>query len=136
MAGNGAGISAVRGCAANGTDTEKREPRPGLELQFDPVAEQAAQPVDDCETQAETTAAVRRKARELVELAEYTLPLVCRNAGPGIADIDAQLRPAVAAADHHAAALRVAHRIGHEIEHNALEQDGIARYPGVARDHA
>src|SRR5262249_51816395 len=91
------------------------------------------QPVDDCKTQAETIAAVRRTARELVELAEYTLPFVCRNAGPGIADIDAQLRPAVAATDHHPAALRVAHRIGYEIKHDALEQDGISQYPGCAR---
>src|SRR5262249_48201644 len=108
----------------------------GARLQFDPVAEQAAQPVDDCKTQAETIAAVRRTARELVELAEYTLPSVCRKAGPGIADLDAQLRPAVAATDHHPAALRVAHRIGYEIKRDALEQDGIARYPGFARDHA
>src|SRR5262249_60200795 len=84
----------------------------------------------------ETVGAARRTGRELVELAEYTLPFVCRNAGAGIADIDAQLRPAVAATDHHPAAFGVAHRIGHEIKHNALEQDGIARYPGFARDHA
>src|SRR5262249_50570294 len=88
----------------------------GARIQFDRVAEQVAKPVDDCKTQAETIAAVGRTARELVELAEYTLPFVCRNAGPGIADIDAQLGTAVAATDHHPASLRVAHRIGYEIK--------------------
>ena len=75
-------------------------------------------------------------ARQLVELAEDALALVLRNAGSAVAHVDAQLLAAAAAADHHAAPLRVAHRVGHEVEQDPLEQDRIARHPGVAADHA
>jgi hypothetical protein len=42
---------------------------------------------------------------------------------------------APAAADHHAAASRVAHRVGHQVEQDPLEQNEIAADPGAARYH-
>ena len=128
--------TAVRGCAASGTVTEKREPRPGREFELHRVAEEFAEPVDDGEAETEPAAAVRPRARQPVELAENAPPLVLGNAGAGIADVDAQLIAAAAAADHDAALFRVAHGVGDKVEQDALQQDRVARHPGVARDNA
>ena len=135
MAEDGAAISAACGSAASGIVTEKREPRPRRELELHLVAKQAAEPVDDGEAKAEPFPAIRIGTRELVELAEDALTLVLADAGAGIAHIDAQLIAAAAAADHHAASLRIAYGIGDEV-FGAVECD---REPGedqMIRRHA
>jgi len=55
--------------------------------------------------------------------------LILRNAGAGIANIDAQLRNAEPATHHYTAARRVAHGVAQQIEQDAFEQDGIAAHP-------
>src|SRR5215510_3581115 len=97
------------------------------------MAEQAAQALDDGKAEAEPAVAVF--AREPVELAEDVAPLVFRNPRPAIADLDAKLIASPATADNDPARGRVAHRVGDEVEHDALEQDEVAPDPDAARDH-
>jgi len=58
--------------------------------------------------------------------------LILRNAGAGIANIDAQLPSAEPATHHYTAARRVAHRVAHQIEQDAFKQDRIAAHPRAA----
>jgi hypothetical protein len=58
--------------------------------------------------------------------------LILRNAGAGIANIDAQLRNAEPATHHDTAARRVAHCVAHQIEQDAFKQDRIAAHPRAA----
>src|SRR6516225_10891033 len=99
------------------------------------MAEQAAEPINDGKAEAQPHLAIRSRGRQLVELAEYALPLILRNAGAGIANIDAQLRSAAAATHHDTAARRVAHRVAHQIEQDAFKQDRIAAQPRAAWHH-
>ena len=58
--------------------------------------------------------------------------MIHRNAGAGIANIDAQLCGAAAATHHDTAARRVAHCVAHQIEQDAFKQDRIAAHPRAA----
>ena len=55
------------------------------------VPQQVRQPLDDCETETETLAALARGIVELMELLENRLKLSFGNADPGVPDLDAQL---------------------------------------------
>ena len=96
------------------------------------MAQQASEPINDGKAEAEPRLAIRSRVRQLVELAEYALALILRNAGAGIANIDAQLCGAAAATHHYTAARRIAHRVGHQIEQDAFKQDRIAAHPRAA----
>src|SRR6516225_4947359 len=96
------------------------------------MAEQAAEPINDGKAEPEPRLAIRSRGRQLVELAEYALALILRNAGAGIANVDAQLRGAAATTHHDTAAKRVAHRVAHQIEQDAFKQDRIAAHPRPA----
>ena len=57
--------------------------------------------------------------------------------GPAPADQRAGAdRDVGSAPDHDAAALRIAHRVGNQIEQDALQQEAIAAHPGVAGQDA
>src|SRR5215813_7527927 len=103
-----------------------------MRLQLHRMAQQAAEPINDGKAEPEPRLPIRSRGRQLVELAEYALALILRNAGAGIANIDAQLRGAAAATHHDTAARRVAHRVAHQIEQDAFKQDRIAAPPRAA----
>src|SRR6202035_4119948 len=98
----------------------------------DRMTEQAAEAIDDGKPEAETGAPVAIWFAQAIELAEYLVVLVGRNADAGVPHLDAQLIAALAAADQHAAAARIAQRIVNQVENNLLQQDEIAAHPGVA----
>ena len=77
------------------------------------MLEQAAQALDDRKPETQSAAALRLRGRELNELAKYVPLLFLQDAGAGVANIDAQLCTAAAAADRHAPAPRIAYGVGH-----------------------
>src|SRR4249920_2097989 len=103
-----------------------------MRFQLHRVAQQAAEAINDGKAEAEPHLAIQSRVRQLVELAEYALALILRNAVAGIANIDSQLRSAAATAHHDTAARRVAHRVAHQIEQDAFKQDRIAAHPRAA----
>src|SRR4249920_1256162 len=100
-----------------------------MRFQLHRVAQQAAEPINYGKAEAEPHLAIRSRVRQLVELFEYAMALILRNAGAGIANIDAQLRSAEPATHHYTAVRRVAHRVAHQIEQDAFKQDWIAAHP-------
>ena len=70
-----------------------------------------------------------------IELAKYVVTLVRRNPDSRIPHLDPQLRAAPPAADHDPPARRIAHRVGHQVEQDSLEQNEVRAHPSAARDH-
>src|SRR5262245_47519050 len=95
------------------------------------MSEELAQAVDNRESEAEPATAIR--PCELVELAENVPLLIVRDAGSTIPYVYAQMVAPMAAADHNTATPRVAHRVGHQVQHYPFEQNEIAAHPGAAR---
>ena len=84
--------------------------------------------------QAEPEAAVDGAAAAFaLELLEDRLAAAGRNAGAGVADLDANAVAAAARAEQHAAAPRVAQRVGDEVLQDALQQQGVGADIGAAR---
>ena len=99
------------------------------------MAEKAAQALHDGEAEAEPGPA-RSDTGDLIEFAEDVLPLTSRDADAGVRHLDSQPIAAAAGTDHDAAALRIAHRVGNQIEQDALQQEAIAAHPGGAGQDA
>src|SRR5215470_3506039 len=95
------------------------------------MVEQAAQAIDDGETEAQ--AAMGVAPRKPIEFAENVPPLILWNSGTGVPYLDAHGFVVPAAADDHAADGGVANRIGDQIEQDTLQEDGIAAHPGAGR---
>src|SRR5207245_821661 len=75
--------------------------------EFDRMTEQATQAIDDGKAEAKPAtkpSPLMLPIVDPVELAEYLLALVIRNAGPRVPDFDAQIPAALASADQHTAA--------------------------------
>src|SRR5262249_16302576 len=102
--------------------------------QRDRVIEQAAEAVDDREPEAETAAPVAIGIRNLVELVEDVLLVILGNTRAGVPHFDPKPLAAPPATDQDASARGVADSIGHEIEHDALEQQAVAAHPRLRRD--
>src|SRR5215468_11121536 len=103
------------------------------------MMEQATQAIDDGKAEAESTAkpsAILLRIITPVELAEYLLALVDRNAGPGIPDFDPQIRAPRASADQNAPVGDVADRVRRQIEKNLLQEHEIAANPRVSWNDA
>src|SRR5215472_10252418 len=100
-------------------------------MKFDGMIEQNAQAIDYGEAEAE--AALGIAAGKPVEFVKDIAPLILWNPGAAVPYFDAQCLAATAAADHDAAGCGIAHRIGHEIKHNPLQQNHVAAHPGAAR---
>src|SRR5258708_2750221 len=98
------------------------------------MVEQAAQAIDDCKAEAKPTtkpSAVMLSIVTPVELAEYLLALVIRNARPCIPDFDAQISAALATADQNTPAGGVPDRVGGEIEKDLLQEHEVSANPCV-----
>src|SRR5205085_11275833 len=102
--------------------------------QRDRMVEQSAQTVDDGKPKAEPGAPITLRFAEAIELAEYLLVLILWNPAAGVPHLDSHRLAAVAAANNQATVRGVAHRIGHQVEQDAFEQDKVAAHPGIARD--
>ena len=102
-------------------------------LDLDRVTEETTEAVDDGKPKAETGAPVAIRFAQAIELAEYFVVLIGRNADARVPHLDAQLIAAFTAADQHAAAARIAQCIGDQIEDDLLQQDKVTLHPGVAR---
>lgn len=79
--------------------------------------------------------ATRLRTRELVELTEYVALLILRYARAAVPYVQSQPFTAVATADHHPAASRVAHGVGYQVEKDSFEQNEIGADPGTARHY-
>src|SRR6266436_7228435 len=98
------------------------------------MTEQATQAIDDGEAEAKPTtkpSAVMLLIAKPIELAEYHLALIIRNAWPRIPDFDAQISAAFATADQNASAGNVPHRVGHQIEKDLLQKHEVTAHPRV-----
>src|SRR5229473_2583800 len=98
------------------------------------MVEQAAQAIDDSKAEAKPTtkpSAVMLRIVTPVELAEYLLALVIRNARPCIPDFDAQISAALATADQNTPAGGVPDRVGGEIEKDLLQEHEVTANPCV-----
>src|SRR5688572_20167591 len=99
------------------------------------MVEEAAQAFDDRESKAKPAAAIRLRSRQLNELTEYVPLLFRRDAGSAVADVNAQLAAAAAAANHDPTVHRVAHGVRQQIEQNAFKENEIAPDRSAARHH-
>ena len=95
-------------------------------LDRDRVTEKTAEAIDDGKPEAETGAPVAIRLAQPIELAEYLVVLIGRNADAGVPHLDAQLIAALAAADQHAAAARIAQRVLNQVENDLLQQNEVA----------
>src|SRR5215470_18705582 len=68
-----------------------------------------------------------------VEFAEDIAPLVFRNPRPAVPDFDMHCVAALPATHDDTAGGGVANRIGHKIEDDSLQENGIAAHPGAAQ---
>src|SRR4051812_11738225 len=100
------------------------------------MAQDAGQPFDDAEAEAQTLAAVRRGAVQLAEFHEDVLELVFRDAGPCIPYLDTQPGCRAAAAEQDAPLGGVADRIREEVLEDAAQEGGVAEHSGARSDHA
>ena len=99
------------------------------------MMEQGAQAIDDGKAEAKPAtkpSAVMLRIATAVELAEYLLTLVIRNAGPCIPDFNAQISAAPANADQNTSAGDVPDRIGHQIEKDLFEEQEVTANPCVS----
>src|SRR5262249_25989584 len=97
------------------------------------MAEQAAEAIDNGETEAE--AAMGVAPRQPIEFTENVAPLVLRNPRAAVPYLDADGLAAPAATDDHSADGGVADGVGNQVEQDAPEQDRIAAHPPAARHH-
>ena len=97
------------------------------------MVEKPAQAINDSESQSHPAPPLMLGAGELMKLREDVLVLILRNAVPAVPHLYAQLRAAPAAANHDPAADRIGDCIGHQIQQNPLQQDGVAAHPGAVR---
>ena len=104
----------------------------GAELQRQ--LQHAGQTPHDREPEAQTARAVTVRIADLIELLEHPLLFGRRDANAGIPHLDEPMpwcrgciAAAPAAAQQHAAAARVFHRVAEQIAHDALDQQRIAR---------
>src|ERR1700678_2979545 len=94
------------------------------------MVEQLGQAINDGKSKAEPGAPVAVWFAEPIELAEYFPALVLRNSRARIPHLDVQLSAAFPATHEQPSMRGVAHRIGYQIEQDALEQDEVAAHPG------
>src|SRR5262249_32641255 len=100
------------------------------------MIKEPAQPIDDGKTEPHGAALSPFRFGNLIELVEDFLLLMLRNSGAAVPYLDVQPAAATTAADDNPSARRVAHRVGHDIEQDAFQQNNVAPYPGAARHHS
>ena len=108
----------------SGTMTEKREPRPTVEIDLDFAAEHARHALDDRKTQAQPA----RDPGALIEAVEFDEDVALlgfRNADAGVVDVDAQVLAAPPAADQHAPRRRVFDGVGDQVLHQPAQQPAV-----------
>src|SRR5258708_11652035 len=96
------------------------------------MVEQPTHAIDDGKAEAKATtkpSPVMLRIATPVELAEYLLALVIRNARPCIPDFDAQILAALATADQDTSAGDVPDRVGHQIEKDLLQEHEVTANP-------
>src|SRR5690242_1701206 len=98
------------------------------------MIEQTTKPVDDRETETKPAATIAFRSADLNEFSEHVALLVRRNSDAGVPHLDAHMAAAPAAADDHRPAVGVLHRIGDDVEHDALKQDEVGADPRAACD--
>src|SRR4030095_6622300 len=93
------------------------------------MLQQACEPADDGEP--EPHSGVRPAAARLVHLVELFEDARLqreRDADAGVDHVDGDVRACTPGAYQHAAAVRVADRVGNEVSYDALEERGVASY--------
>src|ERR1700730_2114454 len=96
--------------------------------QSDPIVQKLCQSLHDGEPETEALATVPLWIVELVELMKDLVVAVCRNAFPGVPDLDPHFVAFTPTSEHDTARVGVANGVGKQAPDQAHEQRRIALY--------
>ena len=99
------------------------------------VIQQARGALDNIQPQAKALGAITLRITHLVELPKNLAVVLRRNADATVPHLDSRVTgmPRSTAGHQHRALVGVTHRIGHQIEQDALQQDRVTSHPGLGR---
>ena len=100
------------------------------------MAKEPAEALNNGKTQTQSGVVSVLQIRQPIEFVEYALALILWNTRSSVPNFNLQARAAPAAAKNYTSLLGAPDRVGHQVQQNPLQQDGVTAHPGPARRDA